>query len=329
MKKTTCITAFLSIAFAGAMLLPQLASTQVIPDTIFDNPPRAFGNTVQDVTPDILAVEISPAAPRAGGDVRVSANIWVNPEISKFKVKEAYVYYREANQITDMKRVSMTKDDGRPDWWVAMLPGFADGATVEYFVRGVDEIDNEVIQLPTIADPKPEQMLDIAIDGRDDDLPGTMDILNMSMAYNGTELIACPKMRLRFQQYSTLGANAIAMGFIADDVRMHPSRSVTENTAGFVGYVPALDIEGILKVEDLQRGVGKRGGAATARVFGQHVCLRAKLSSLTPTPERGMKIFGATLGISPLNQEIYLGDATPYSMVYFKGGVFTVGPKLP
>jgi hypothetical protein len=329
--KKTIYSGLIALCFIViGVILSRPAAAQIIPDTIFDNPPQAFGNTIQDVTPDILAVDIVPAAPSAGEEVRVSANIRVNPEISKFKVKEAYVYYRKAGQQTNLKRVSMSKSD-RSDWWTAALPGFPEGAQIEYYVRGVDEIENEVVQLPVTDAPKPADMIEVSVDGRDDGggLPGAMDILSVLLAYNGKELIACPKTRVPFQQYSTFGADAIAVGYVADDVRYHPSRSITENTAGFVGYMPSFNIQGILRLEDLERGSSAKRDDSSAKMSGRYVCMRANVSSLTSTPERGLKIFAATLAINPLNKEVSLGDATPYATVYFKGGSFTVAPKLP
>ncbi len=301
------------------------ASAQVIPDTIFDKPPRAFGNTVQDVPPDILSFEVTPKNPGPLDSTIVSAEIWVDPEISKFKVKEAYLYYREVGGKTNMKRVSMIKARDRANRWEATLKGFAAGTEVEFYIRAVDEIGNEVIQIPISDKPQPDDMLPVLFDGTDGGVPATMDILNVAVGYDGKDLFACPRLRRRFQQFSEIGSDAIAVGFIADDVRANPTRSITENTAGFIGYIPAMDIQGIALIEDLTRGAMSRRGDSSAKVIDRRVCMRAPVSKLTQTPERGLKIFAATVGINAFNSELTLGDATPYAIVYFNGGRFSVG----
>jgi hypothetical protein len=324
MKKTYFLNIVISIFFMCAMVCIQKAGAQTIPDSIFDKPPRAFGNTVQDVPPDILSVKITPESPTAGKKTLVSARIWVNPEISKFKVKEAYVYYRDAGAVTDLKRVSMGKSPDDPELWSALLPGFPGGTSVEYYIRAIDEINNEVVQLPITETAKPGDMIDILSDGEDEELPATMDIISVYAGYDGNNIVACPKMGRRFQQFSRLGADAVAMGFIADDVRNHPSRSITENTAGIVGYVPAINLQGILRFEDFERGNGGKREESSVKIEGRNVCLRTKLSALTTTPDHGLKIFCATLGMNALTKYIYFGDATPYAIIYFKGGRFTV-----
>jgi hypothetical protein len=317
------------LLLATFLLLSSRADAQFIPDSIFDKPPEAFGNTIQDVPPDISGVEIDPVSPQPGEPVRIMANVKVDSDISRFYVNDVFLYYKEAGQQTVLKRVRMERMTDRHDWWSAELPGFPAGSEIEFYVRGIDKIGNEVIQLPAYDKPSYSQMLDVLYDGEDKDVPAGMDILSVRIGYTGKELLVCPKMRRRFQQFSELGAAAVVVGFIADDVRAHPACSVTENTAGFMGYIPAMDLKGILNIEQITRATHERENESTAEILGRYVCLGTLVEKLTPTPDRGLKIFAATGGINMLTTELHLGDATPYAIVYFNGNKFKVGAGVP
>ncbi len=326
--KLTQLAAVGALLIAVCLIATSGAVAQIIPDSIFDKPPEAFGNTIQDVPPDILAVEAYPESPKADEPVRVMANIKVDSDISKFYVNEAFLYYRAAG-APELTRIRMERMPDRPKWWSATLPGFPAGTDVEYFIRGVDKIGNEVIQLPANEKTTHGNTIEIMLDGEDRQLPATMDIVSTRVGYTGKELVVCPKTKLRFQQFSALGAGGLVVGFISDDVRVHPTQSHTENTAGFMGYIPAIGLKGIITVDQLSGTSKSNNDDSTAQTFGKFVCMSAKVEKLTPTPDRGLKIYAATAGINALTTELNLGDATPYALVYFKGGKYKVGNAVP
>jgi hypothetical protein len=325
MKKTLLIAFFCLVANASFTVL---SLAQEMPDTIFDNKSQAFGNSVQDVPPDILAVEITPDPPVPGEAIHVSANIRVDPDISKFLVREAFAYYRKKDEITGLKRVSMAKSPDRPGWWEASIPGFEKGTDIEIFIRGIDEIGNEVFQLPAINGLLPKDLIEFLYDGKEDGIPASMDVMSVGIGYDGNDLVSCIRLVVPFQSYSELGADAIVLGFIADDVRVNPTRSVTENTSGFVGWFPAMKLKGIFDIRELSGG-GKAGDEASVNVSGRDVCLHAAVNKLTPTPERGVKIYAGTAGLDQANNFLNLGDSSPYAIVYFAGRAVRVGERLP
>lgn len=314
---------------AAVLLLALPVFAQELPDSVFDKPSQAFGNSVQDVPPDILAVEVTPDQPAAGQQIHVSAHIWVDPEISKFKVKEAYVYYRDISDKTGMKRVSMLKAAERIDWWEATLPGFEKGAEIEISVRAVDEIGNEVIQLPRIPDVGPDHMIEMLMDGADQDIPSSMDVISVKLGYDGANLVACSLLGGPFQTYSSLGADVLVLGFIEDDVRVNPTRSITENTAGFAGYFPAMNLTGIYNIQELAGSARETRGDAAVKIAGRNICLTARVNQLTATPRRGLKVFSATAGVDLVNELLNLGDSTPYAILYFGGRRLSIGAGIP
>jgi hypothetical protein len=316
MKK---LTKTIMSAVAAAALTVSAACAQQMPDTIFNNIPHAFGNNLQDVPPDILEVSLTPGA--APGSVVISAKIWVDPEISKFKVKSARVFAIRAGGELKPADIPMSPDPAKPLWWTA-VSGSVPAGDVEFFIRASDEVGNEVIQLPKLDDFRPALLTSIAADGADDDIPASLDILGAEAGQNGSSLMVCSETRAVFQSFTNIGAAALIVGYIPDDVRFKPSKSFIDNTSGFMAHLPALNLSGLYTLDKLANE-GDAAGEAEVKVAGRRICMTAAIDKLTPKPERGLKIYSGTGGIAPSNRDLTLADSTPYAILYFGGSVFS------
>ncbi|HOO55606.1 MAG TPA: hypothetical protein PLN69_02210 [bacterium] len=288
---------------------------QIIPDTIFDDQSQAFGNTIQDVAPDILDVKIVNARSGELGS-QVKAKVWVDPEKSKFKVKEVFAYYSTGQSNTVMDRISFNPIEGEEYWWSADIS--APGEKIEVFLGATDELGNAVQQLPEIDSLNPEKSIKIIHDGLDSGIDKILDIDNVSFGFSGEYMVSCIEMGNAFQSYSEKGANALVIGFVPEDLRFDPSRSCVDNNAGFVGYLPALGISGVFNLNNVEQGT-KPEGEAVIKMSGNKVCMKNKISTLTSTPERGLKVFAATGAINAVSDEVIFVDATPYAILYFGG----------
>jgi hypothetical protein len=310
------------------LFLASFSAAQDLPETIFDNPSQAFGNNVQDVPPDILTVGTVPAHPATGQEIRVKARVKVDPEISKFKVSEAFVYYRDKAGKTGMKRVGMNRMSDQPDWWEAVIPGFPEDTEVEFFIRGIDEIGNEVIQLPQPSGAGPAEMIQILDDGEDQGIPAFMDIISVRVGYDGSDLITCMQLKGAFQTYSPLGVDTLVVGFIDNDMPRIPYTSINANTEGFMAYCPGLEMKGVYDLSQFHPD-GLLRGEAKVKLNGREACIRAKVSYLISTPEHGLKIYAASSGIDVVKKQFNLGDSSPYAILHFGGRTVKVGAVLP
>ncbi|HOX28615.1 MAG TPA: hypothetical protein PLQ76_05610 [bacterium] len=300
---------------------------QELPDDVFDSLPQAFGNTVQDVPPDLGKIEFRESLSR-NGDVRVRASISVDSEISKFTVKKAFLSYRIKDSGEALTTVDMIKESPKSDFWYSQLQNLKAGVEYEFFISAFDEIGNSVVQLPTMKDLDKNNMTEVVTDDADKDIPKAMDILTVRFGYDGKDVEACVSTVEKFKSYSVLGASVVLVGFISDDVRYHPSRSITENTGGFIGYFPAMNKQGIFTVSQLSSGGDP---IAPVKMFtaGKNVCMTAEANKLTTTPERGLKVFAATGAMTAIGGRMFLGDASPYSIVYFRGSTYTPEGDIP
>ncbi|HOY63362.1 MAG TPA: hypothetical protein PLK80_04685 [bacterium] len=315
MKK---LTKTIMSAVAAAALTASAACAQQMPDSIFNNIPQAFGNNLQDVPPDILDVSLSPGT--APGSAVISAKIWVDPEISKFKVKSARVFAIRAGGELKPADIPMSPDPSRSLWWTVVADSIPAGEA-EFFIRASDEVGNEVIQLPKLDDFRPALLTPITSDGEDLDIPASLDILGAEAGHNGSSLMVCGETRAVFQSFTNIGAAALIVGYIPDDVRFRPSRSSIDNTSGFMAHLPALNLSGLYTLDKLANE-GAAAGEAEVKIAGRRICMSAAIDKLTPKPERGLKIFCGTGGIAPSNRDLTLADSTPYAILYFGGAVF-------
>jgi len=316
MKKTLLFAALIAISAASASVAQQ------IPDSIFNTPSQAFGNTISDVPPDILGVSISPAAPAAGKPVTVDATIAVDPAFSIFKVKRAQIVYSSDGKkylTSDMKLANASKN-----LWRGKIPAFPAGTTVSYSIAAWDEIGNSVWQLPKQSEIDMKNLFKVIVDETDHDIPANLDILWMGFGTDGTNLNYCQNLRAAYQSYTILGGVTLsAMGFLDEDVRIVRRRSGIENNVTFLTYLPALNMSGKMRFEDFDSGPRKDDNIS---VYGQgrRVCAKAPISALTSIPAHGLKVFSATASLNPTSGDGMLVDASPYAILYFGGKSYTV-----
>lgn len=311
-------TSALFIIFA----LAAAARAQEIPDTIFNMQSQAFGNTIQDAPPDIAKITLIPEQPAAGKKVTVRAIIRDDPYMTAFKVSSAALEY--ATDTQNYTKVEMASVAGKPDLWQADIPAFPAGAEVRYAIGGWDEIGNAVFQIPIQKEVKNANLFHVITDENDTDVQPGLDILTMSYGTDGTTLYYCQTLEAPFQIYTLMnGVSIDVMGFVEQDVRAVPFRSVTENLEPFLAYVPALNIAGKMLPSEFGRGASKAGGIVVTSK-GKRVCARSPISALTSTPARGLKVYSATAAYDPATGEGILADASPYAVIYFGGNSYTV-----
>ena len=321
MKKSLIRTAAAAVIAAFTLSAsPGPAGGQQLPDSIFDNCPPAFGNTLNDVPPDIGSIETVPAEPAAGAPVKVRAVVMTDPVMSILPVIGADLTYETGGAV---KTVPMKLVDKEKYIWEAEIPAQKAGAVVNYGIAARDEGGNAVAQLVNFPMGVKAAPFDAIADPEDGSVEGSVDLTGVSFKSDGEYLDFCETFRLPFRWTTFRGAAGAALGFYPGDVRGIPTHSVTENVNAFVAYVPLLEIEGIVHIEEISRKGGK-GIKTPFHARGKRVCGRARISDLTAEPERGLKMFAATVTYNLATDEFALGDATPYAIVYFSGKSYTV-----
>jgi len=313
---------FIIFAAFAVLAAPLLCRAQQIPDTIFNTPSQAFGNTIADVPPDITSVKITPALPAAGKPVTVEAVISVDRAFSIFKVKKAQILYSTNEQ--NYTAAEMKLADEKKNLWRGTIPAFPAGTSVQYSVAAWDEVGNTVWQLPKQKKIDTKNMFTVITDERDDDIPGNLDILFNTYGTDGTTFNYCQNLRTTFQSYTLMnGASISAMGYLTDDVRVNRHKSGIENNESFIAYVPAINLSGKVRFDDLGKG-NKSDDKVAVFSQGKRVCVKTAISELTANPAHGLKVFSATASINPATNDGMLVDATPYAILYFGGNSYTV-----
>lgn len=316
-KKHLCVL----FAAAIALLSARAATAQVMPDDIFDNCAEAFGDTLNDVPPDIHSVEIEPAAPAAGEPVTVRAKIMTDKWLTVYRVEKATLTY-----IADgAAPVDVGMRLAAPDNWIweAQIPGMTAGTQVDYGITAYDGTGNAVVQLIETDGFEPERFNTVLTDPEDDDVEATLDLLSLEMMSDGEIYYYCENLKSQFKWSTPMGAAITGVGFYPDDVRKIPAHSITENTHAFIGYVPAIGIESIVGMNDLQNET--QGIPVSIKAMGRKICGRAKISDLTKEPELGLKMFAATAAYDFNGKgQLNLRDATPYAIVYFRANRYVV-----
>ncbi len=298
------------------------AAAQVMPDDIFDNCPEAFGDTLNDVPPDIHSVEITPAAPAPGETVTVRAQIMTDKWLTVYKVENAVLTYIAGEAAAPVDVEMKLAEPG--NWiWEAQIPGQPEGTVVKYGITAHDGTGNAVVQLIETAGFEPGRFTDVLADKENKDIEGSLDLLGLAMMSDGENYYYCEEFRTQFKWATFRGAAITGVGFYPQDVRVIPAHSITENTNAFIGYVPAIGIKSIIGLNNLKNIT--QGIPVSIKVKGNKVCGRTKISDLTDKPERGLKMFAATAaydfnGTGKLN----LSDSTPYAIVYFKANKYIV-----
>ena len=314
---------FILASLAALVIATAPAMAQRLPDSVFNNGSQAFGNTLQDVPPDVISVETSPAQPVAGERVWVRAVIQVDPAMSPFIVNRAKMFYStDRQQYTTVEMQLVDPDKGL---WQAPIPGFDVGVHVDFAVAGWDEVGNAVFQIPLQNSVSRQDLFKVIEDENDTDIPEGLDILTMSYGTDGDTMYYCQTLEGPFQTFTLLGASADAMGIYRNDVRFFRHRSYSENNDYFIAYIPAFEVQGPLTMDNLLKGSAPpspEGIEVMAK--GDRVCSRSKISSLDVKAERGIKVFSGTVAVNPGNEQISLVDFSPYAIIYFGGNSYEV-----
>ena len=311
------------IALLALALAAGEARAQRLPDSVFSQASQAFGNTLQDVPPDILSVEVSPQAPAADERVWVRAVIQVNPDMSYFRVNRALLYYSidaQAYTAVDMELV-----DDAQGLWQASVPGFPAGTEVRLALAGWDEVGNAVIQVPVQKSVSRDALFPVITDPRDQGIPDGLDILEMQYGTDGDTLFYCQNLAGAFQSFTILGASANAMGIVNEDVRIVQHRSYSENNCPYLAYAPQFEIAGIVDINDVLKGrkIPEVPGVSVS-AKGSRLCARAPVDKVAADRAHGVKVFSATVALNPGTEEVVLADASPYAILYFGGLSYTV-----
>lgn len=316
--KSILLKTVLILCIAGSM-----AAAQQLPDSIFNTKNHAFGNTLQDVPPDIIEVSTSPEKPAAGEKVWVRAVMRTDPDMSPFLVNHAKLYYATdgLNYLeTDMQLVDEAKS-----LWQASLPGYSAGTHVDFALAAWDEIGNAVFQVPRQSKVSRDGLFPVIFDEDDTDIPDGLDILQMNYGTDGETLYYCQQLQSAFQTFTLLGASADAMGIYREDVRFFRHRSYSENNDLFLAYLPAFKLSGLLSIDNLIKDIPpEETQTISLSARGNRVCARAPIAALAPKPERGVKVFSATVAVNPGTEDIALVDFSPYAILYFGGSSYTV-----
>jgi hypothetical protein len=311
-----------AILFAAA-LLASTASAQRLPDSVFDQQSQAFGNTLQDVPPDIISVELSPAAPAAGEPVLVRAVIRVDPDMSAFRVSRAVLRY-STDGVT-YQAVDMALSPGEQDLWEARIPGQPSGTTVRAAVAGWDQVGNAAFQIPVQSAVSREALFPVLSDPRDQGIPDGLDILEMAYGADAETLYYCQTLAGPFQSFTMLGASANAMAVNNDDLRRKPHLSHNENEGPYIALAPQFGIATLVSIEDVLKGRAiKDVPGITVSARGNRVCARAPLATVIKDPALGVKVFSATVSLNPGTEELVLADCSPYAILYPGGAQYTV-----
>lgn len=299
------------------------AAAQQLPDSIFNTKIHAFGNTLQDVPPDIIEVGTSPEQPSAGEKVWVRAILRTDPDMTPFLVNRAKIYFATDSQnytAADMQIV-----DEKQSLWQASLPGFPAGTRVDFALAAWDEVGNAVFQVPRQSKVSRDGLFPVIFDDNDTDIPDGLDILQMDYGTDGTTLFYCQRLQSAFQTFTLLGASANAMGIFREDVRFFRHRSYSENNDMYLAYVPAFELNGLVTIDNLIKDIppeNPEGVIMSAK--GDRVCARAPIAALSAQPARGLKVFSATVAVNPGTEDIALVDFSPYAILYFGGSSYTV-----
>jgi hypothetical protein len=321
-KHNTRLFALCATLLAALIWAAPRAGAQEIPDSIFNAQSEAFGNILQDVPPDISEIEISPETPAADQRVWVRAVVRVVPDFSPFIVKRALLQYSTDKQ--NYTAIEMQLVDDEKGLWQAPIPGFPKGTTVYYTVAGWDELGNAVYQVPLQTEVSKKKLFHVITDENDADISAGVDILSMNYATNGELLYYCMGLETTFQTYTLSGATAAAMGYIAEDLRTNPHKSSNDFNGPFLAYMPVLGIATKITIDEFASSKDKKIEGVTVSANGRNVCARAPIKFLTSTPERGLKVFSATITFDPGTQEFLLADASPYAILYFGGNSYVV-----
>ena len=311
--------AAVSAACSAFLLCFSLSSfAQQLPDTIFDDPPKAFGNTLLDVPPDIHDVEIIHGE-KPGDSVTVRAVIKTDPILSLYRVTEAKINFFAAGKLgcSDM---TLVDEDKR--LWEGEIPGMETGTKVKLGFIARDEVGNSVARLIDFSRPVKGAMLDAITDKEDQEIDASIDILSTEFASTGDRLRFCHHFRAPFRWSTFGGAAAVGLGFFPDDVRFNPTHSSIENTHSFVAYFPMIDVKAILKINQVLKGKGA-GKEVSMEAKGNRVCGTVNIADLTDKPELGLKFFTGTATFNIDTEEFHLGDSSPYTILYFDALEYT------
>jgi len=305
-------------ALAFFVSTPTVSRAQQMPDTIFDDPPSPFGNTLLDVPPDIHSIDIlTPDEP--GKATVVRAVIKTDPILTLYRVKEAKIIFYAAGKFGS---ADMDLADDKNHVWQGEIPAMEPGTEVRVGIHALDEVGNAVARLIDFDRPVKGAMLDVISDQEDPGIDGSIDVLGTSFASTGDVLHYCHHFRAPFRWSTFSGAAALGLGFYPDDVRVIPAHSITENTYAFVAYVPIMDIKAVAPIQQVLKGKGM-GSQVPIEAKGRRVCGRVRISDLTDKPGRGLKVFTGTATFNMDSEEFRLGDSSPYAILYFKGLRYT------
>lgn len=310
--KTFLILAALALCIPG--------TAQKMPDDIFDTLPPAFGDSLNDVPPDILSVVTSPLKPEAGNPTTVTARIETDHVMTIFRVADASLIY-EIDGIVTKTEMSKSQSDQR--LWTAEIPEQKKGAIVHFGIVAHDETGNAVAQLLVRKGVETNDYIKVITDKEDSELLPSLDIKNVSFTTDGDKMYYCQTFHAPFQPATTAGASISAVGFYPHDVREIPTHSVSEHTHAFIAYIPFANKIGIMNVENFQSIEADKAGVSIKQQ-GKKVCGSAPINKLTVKPEKGLKMFAASASFDLSKSILYLADSSPYAIIYFKDNSFKI-----
>lgn len=334
----------MSVAWAVLFGLSFCVHAQVIPGA--EGSP--FGSYLNDQTPLISKVSQTPEAPAAKQDVTVSAEIANDPQKTDDVTEKAFLFYSTDKGKTWLK-VDMVQDAGNEALWSGKIPGQAAGATVMYYVQGVDTSGNLASELPKNTaswppDPAKKSSPTFANPGSDEDdadaaVSPDIDILNIAVGYDDQSVY----VKLGIQGKVTQGTESpvyiqgYASGILNPDKGediLQAGMALLYAPLGEKLFGPTFGIKGsefiinAAAVESKQVPQETDSGEASF-VDGSTLYMRVKKSFLGDNPSGAVKILSLTAAItctdlSSITSCLVPGDASKYVYAYFRDHSYTV-----
>lgn len=148
-----------------------------------------YANIVEDVSPEIMDVFISPLKPTSTDSVSVRAKIMNNPKKTENVVISATLNYSIDNGET-YERVVMERDEKDETIFVGKIPPQKEGTKVIFYLSAIDSVGNtatEVIDLKGLKSTAYEKaltLLSMDADEKRDIISDELDILETYITYD-------------------------------------------------------------------------------------------------------------------------------------------------
>ena len=145
-----------------------------------------YANFLYTATPDIDSVRQTPAAPRPGQSVRVTAVVRQSSEIASLPITRVAITYSIGS--TGWTTMDMTRDDHDPALFIAYLPAAKNGDEVHYYISAWDVSGGMSSEMPGFAEGFPNESTNM-LEVKDEDapenvLPADVDVTALRFGYD-------------------------------------------------------------------------------------------------------------------------------------------------